>query len=63
MRVNFRSSTCASVDISRVLAKPGYSDQQTMPARQERYQQLIDDLILADDDLAYFTLDIIACGF
>jgi hypothetical protein len=36
------------------LAEPGNAFQQHMPAREETDQHLVDDLVVADDDLADF---------
>ncbi len=52
MRLNLRSSTWASVRISSVFARPGHADDQAVAADEQRQQHLMDDLLLADDQLA-----------
>ena len=52
MRLNFRSSTCASVAMSSVLARPGHADDQAVAADEERQQHQLDDVALPDDQLA-----------
>ena len=37
---------------SSVLARPGHADEQAMAAAEQGHEQLLDDLVLADDDLA-----------
>ena len=37
-----------------VLARPGHADQQAVAAGEDRGQELLDHLVLADDDLAQF---------
>ena len=53
MRLKVRSSASARVQIISVLARPGHADQQAVAAGEERDQQLLEDLLLADDHLAH----------
>ena len=57
MRLKLRSRISASVRTSSVLARPGHAGQQAVPAGEQRDQQLIDHLLLADDDLAQLVAD------
>ncbi len=52
MRLNERLRARASVLTISVLASPGNAFEQAMAAAEQRDQQLFDDLVLADDDLA-----------
>ena len=52
MRLVSMPSTMPRVSTSLVLARPGHADQQQVAARQERNQRLIDDVLLAINDLA-----------
>ena len=52
MRLNVRSSDWASVLTMSVLASPGTPIEQGVAAAEDGHQQLIEDLLLADDDLA-----------
>ena len=42
----------ASVLISSVFARPGHAGDQAVAAGEQRDQHLLDDFVLADDDLA-----------
>ena len=46
--------------MSSVLARPGHAGDQAVPAGEERDQHLLDDLVLADDDLAELGEDALA---
>ena len=52
MRLKSRSRMSASVLISSVFARPGHAGDQAMAAGEQRDQHLLDDFVLADDDLA-----------
>ena len=52
IRLKSRSRMSASVLISSVFARPGHAGDQAVAAGEERDQHLLDDLVLADDDLA-----------
>ena len=62
MRVNFRSSTLASVAMSSVFASPGHADDQAVAADEERQQHELDDVALADDPLVQLRDDLLAAG-
>ena len=62
MRENFRSSTRAIVWMSSVLARPGRADDQAVAADEQRHQHLLDDLVLADDDLLQLGDDLLPAG-
>ena len=57
IRLNLRSTASASVLISSVLARPGHAAQQAVAAGEERDQDLVDDALLADDDLGELALE------
>ena len=52
MRLNFRSTTLASVAMSSVLARPGTPTIRLLPPTKR--QSTGDDLVLADDELLQF---------
>ena len=60
MRLNFRSSTRAIEWMSSVLARPGHADDQAVAADEQRQQHLVDDLVLADDELLQLFDDALA---
>ena len=62
IRLNDRSRICATVLISSVLARPGHAGDQAVAAGEERHQDLIDDLVLPDDDLADLRQDPLAAA-
>ena len=62
MRLNFRSSTCASVAISSVFARPGHADDQAVAADEQRQQHQLDDVGLADDALLQLGDDLLPAG-
>ena len=43
---------------SSVLARPGHADEQAVAAAEQGHEQLLDDLVLADDDLADLVLEL-----
>ena len=47
----------ARVWMSVVLAKSRYAYQQAVAAGEQGYEQFLDDLLLADDDLADLAVD------
>jgi hypothetical protein len=51
MRPNDSASASASVWISRRLRQARYADEQAVPAREQRDQQVIDHAFLTDDAL------------
>ena len=57
MRWNLRWKICAMDLTSSVLARPGRAGDQAMAAGEQRDQDLLDDLLLADDDLGQLGLD------
>ena len=58
MRLNFRSSTCASVRTRSVLPRPGTPFEQRVPADEQARQDAVDDVGVADDHLADLGLDV-----
>ena len=52
MRLKLRSRICGQRADQQRLGQAGHAGQQAVPAGEERDQQLIDDVVLADDDLA-----------
>ena len=44
------------------LGQAGHADQQAVAAAEDRHQQLVEDLILADDDLAYLGTQFLVRG-
>ena len=52
MRLNFRSSTCASVCDEQRLGQPRHADQDAVAADEEREQHLLEHVVLPDDQLA-----------
>ena len=54
MRLKPTSRIWAIVLTISVLARPGHADQQAVPAGEDGGEDLLDDLVLADDDLAQF---------
>ena len=52
MRENSRPSASASVRTSIVLPRPGHAFEQRVPAGEQAGEHAVDDLAVADDDLA-----------
>ncbi len=44
------------------LREAGHADDQTVAADEQREQHLVDDVLLADDELAQLVLDALAAG-
>ena len=57
MRENSQPSTCASVRTSSVFATPGTPSISACWPMKNGDERLVDDLALADDDLAHFSPD------
>jgi hypothetical protein len=56
MRLNFKCTASASVLISSVFRQAGHAAQQAMTAGEERGEDFLDHLILANDDAAKLLL-------
>ena len=54
MRLKVSDIVSARRLMSSVFARPGTPDEQRMAAGEEADGQLLDDLLLADDDLSQF---------
>ena len=52
MRLNVRCKIARNRADQKRLGEPGHADEQTMAATKEADEQLLDDLLLADDDFA-----------
>ena len=52
MRLNSRSSARETVEMSRVLARPGTPSRRHVPAGEEGDEQFVDDALLPHDGLA-----------
>ena len=57
MRLNFRCTACGERLDQQRLGQPRHAAQQAVAAGQERGQDLVDHLILADDDAAKLFLE------
>ena len=62
MRLNVRFMLSARVRIMSVFASPGTPTSRQWPAGEERDEQLLDHVLLADDDLAALFEDALAGG-
>ena len=58
MRLNVRPSAFASVRTSKRLGRARHARDQAVAADEQRHQQMLDDVVLADDDLANFRADL-----
>ncbi len=58
MRLNCSDRALANVRIIKRLGQSGNSHQQAMSPGKDGYEQLLDDLLLPDDDLAEFVGDL-----
>ena len=58
MRLNFRSSTWLSVRTSSVLPRPGTPSSRAWPPHEQAGQDAVDDVGVADDDLADLAVDL-----
>ena len=57
MRLKASLSVCASVEMSSVFARPGTPTSSACAAREDRDQQFVDHLVLADDHLGELVPD------
>ena len=54
-----RQRTCDSVEIIKRLGQAGHAFEDAVAPAEQRDQQFLDDLVLADDDAAQLFLDIV----
>ena len=62
MRLKSSDRHLASVLIISVLARPGHAFEDAVAPAEQRDQQLLDDLVLADDHPAELLLDVVEGG-
>ena len=60
IRLNDRSRICATRLDQQRLGQARHAGDQAVPAGEQRHQHLVDDRVLADDDLADLAEDALA---